>query len=503
MCGIVGYIAKDDKEYQNARRGFFKYALALDTLRGGDSTGVISVDKKFTVRGFRTLAPGLFYAPSKDFEERVPNGWAMIGHNRAATVGKVTIDNAHPFHVGSIHLVHNGTLVDDGSSLPTYDYSVDVDSHQIAIALNSVPPKDAVSILEKIDGDFALVWTDSRDKSINMCRNAGRPMHFGTNYDRSLLTFMSDGQHLDIISKSLRNTGASINSINSLDTFQLLKWKQRGTLKPEVTRFRPYLQAKREDAQKGAPASGKVIPFTSKDVKKGDNNGPKPLSHPDHRLNRKFNDAKLRKSQLDIETAMDSGTNFLINENIKGAKKAKGTPTRITSSMIRALYKSFSLDPKTTLPFDLEATYDITSQLSRCAGEVKLPDGGCWEAAINFVNTTQATAWRNYTWLVRPIGVTVSFDGRGTNSSAILCDLIHTNYEKEPVESNEKSDIIKDPHGNLVNKHQLYAKLAKGCVHCGDVLEIDQIPNFALVNENQDVICQECKWRDEFEQWNQ
>ena len=110
MCGIVGYMVTSKDKYENARRGFLKYALVLDTLRGRDSTGVISITDDFKVERIRTLKSGFAFAPSKFFEDNVPNGWCMIGHNRAATVGQVTLKNAHPFKYGNISLVHNGAL---------------------------------------------------------------------------------------------------------------------------------------------------------------------------------------------------------------------------------------------------------------------------------------------------------------------------------------------------------------------------------------------------------
>ena len=61
MCGIVGYITTQNDIYEHARRGFFKYALMLDTLRGPDSTGVITVSKKFTVNRYKTISSIHFF----------------------------------------------------------------------------------------------------------------------------------------------------------------------------------------------------------------------------------------------------------------------------------------------------------------------------------------------------------------------------------------------------------------------------------------------------------
>ena len=49
MCGIVGFISTTSDE-ASAKRYFMKHALALDTLRGRDSTGTFTVTDKNKVK---------------------------------------------------------------------------------------------------------------------------------------------------------------------------------------------------------------------------------------------------------------------------------------------------------------------------------------------------------------------------------------------------------------------------------------------------------------------
>jgi hypothetical protein len=67
-------------------------------------------------------------------------------------------------------LVHNGTLKTQKELHETYV----VDSHAICA---SIATRGAKETLALIDGAFSLVWFDSRDRSLNICRNYERPLN--------------------------------------------------------------------------------------------------------------------------------------------------------------------------------------------------------------------------------------------------------------------------------------------------------------------------------------
>ena len=507
MCGIVGYITTQNEIYENARRGFFKYALMLDTLRGPDSTGVITVSKKFTVNRYKTLSSGFRMATSSSFDENVPNGWGAIRHNRSATIGAITVNNAHPFKFGRISLVHNGTLHNQGRNFPTYDKTLEVDSMQIAKAIASVPPKEAKNILELIEGDFALVWVDERDRSINMARNRGRPMHLGFNLDKSFLVFMSDQSHLNVLTQSFTNTSAYISTIYSLDIYQLLKWK-RGSLRPEVVEFNPFIRKSSQIMQEEI-----VEEVEYQNMKDLVSNNSKTNTASQSVLKKKETRAEkkartswekkesIKKPDKDSTQNVIPGNGSEINR-ISGAYNEK-IPKTNTPAMIQSLNNFFATTPEELTEFTPGDFYELTPKLCQVVGSVVVQGWGNvdWEGCINFVPTYQAQAYSETNWLVRPIGLTRNRSVEGC--PAMLCELIHCNYDKY-YETKQKdddikiarksSDVILDPDGRLINREQLEEKIKHGCINCSALLSVEECYSYELVNNGHDILCETCKW---------
>ncbi len=228
MCGIVGFITTEDKKGENDRAKFFKQALIIDTLRGDDSTGAFAVGHKpffddHTPYWFKQVGGGEAFTDTKEYWENfadVSPFRAMVGHNRAATVGSVSAGTAHPFQEGPITLVHNGTLTTT-HGLPNPMAGLDdceVDSHAIChnLALHSVQ-----DVVEKLNGAFALVWHDARDNSVNIVRNTRRPLHFGLNKAGDTLYFMSEGEMLAMLDARIK---LNIGNIYYPSEGQYLKW---------------------------------------------------------------------------------------------------------------------------------------------------------------------------------------------------------------------------------------------------------------------------------------
>jgi len=223
MCGISGYITTDRLTGGNHRKGYMEDALVTGMLRGFDSSGTFAVpfDNKRNVKILHSTGTGVDLVASTEYNKMfgalvdIENHRIMVGHNRAATRGSVALSNTHPFNVGAVTLVHNGTL-HRWDNLPLTMASINearpkksppcaVDSHVVAHNMNHfTDPRECIALL---DGAFALVWHDSRTRLLHVIRNDNRPLHFAgcKNHNTVLfasevgmLTWLTERNHIDI-----------------------------------------------------------------------------------------------------------------------------------------------------------------------------------------------------------------------------------------------------------------------------------------------------------------
>lgn len=144
----------------------------MDQIRGKDSVGIIS-EKPTAIEIEKSVIDPVSFLEHRRVVPLLTGTRALVGHNRAATRGGVSINNAHPFHHDGVTLVHNGTLFTNAVKTPSFT----VDSESICYALSQVAPEHARLVLEELDGAYALIWYDQRDNSWNFCRNDERPLH--------------------------------------------------------------------------------------------------------------------------------------------------------------------------------------------------------------------------------------------------------------------------------------------------------------------------------------
>lgn len=191
MCGIVGII-----NGMSARKADFTYpklveqAMICNSVRGDDSTGILQYDKK-KLYIHRKAVAGWEFAKDEmvtGFIRDADTSNFTLVHNRAATAGFITDEQAHPFTItkddGNLLAgVHNGTLT--GWDAKTYG----VDS-EWALAQIAEKGDDAFS---EFVGAFAFVWYDQSSPNIlNMARNTERPMYVGYVKDTLRAVFGSE-----------------------------------------------------------------------------------------------------------------------------------------------------------------------------------------------------------------------------------------------------------------------------------------------------------------------
>lgn len=182
MCGIVGFISQKKWGSNRYIGKAFSDLLIIDTLRGFDSTGVVTGNDKGDVQMRKQLGGGAEFVLGhigRNSSKMNGTRWA-IGHNRAATVGDVTAELAHPFEYENVVGVHNGTV--RGWKWMFADHKdKGSDSEALYGALNDIAPDDeaVIDFLGNINsGAYALAWYDKRTKEIRFARNSQRPLHF-------------------------------------------------------------------------------------------------------------------------------------------------------------------------------------------------------------------------------------------------------------------------------------------------------------------------------------
>ncbi len=173
-CGLVGFSSKTAASLDKLRM-----LLLLNQERGKDSVGyysTITASKEEPILNKYKGKPTEVLI-DKDFV--LPPCNLFIGHVRAATVGGVTVSNAHPFEHGNIVLAMNGTLDNHWAIARKYDVSttkIHVDSEVLCAVLNKAQSKKP---LTEILGPCAIIYTDKNTNKMYVYRNIDRPLYRG------------------------------------------------------------------------------------------------------------------------------------------------------------------------------------------------------------------------------------------------------------------------------------------------------------------------------------
>lgn len=182
MCGLV-FVAnhKGTLFEKGVMNRAFRTLLILDTIRGAHSTGFFAVDKDGgTADWVKAAVDGYRFNQLDAVKKQLGQGYkynCLVGHNRYATAGAVTNDNAHPFAHGDITGVHNGgvhnrTLLEgDPKLLP-------VDSSQLYYHLHKKGTED---LIKNLNANYALIWHNAKTDTVHFLRNwstSERPFWF-------------------------------------------------------------------------------------------------------------------------------------------------------------------------------------------------------------------------------------------------------------------------------------------------------------------------------------
>jgi len=184
MCGIVGYVGKNEKK-----------EILLDGLqeleyRGYDSAGIAIIEDK-QLKNFKAV--GKLQNLRDKTKDYLSEGFGVsIGHTRWATHGKPTELNAHP-HMGAYSfVVHNGIIenyqaLKDELQAEGVKFLSQTDTETIVhlfeknYNINNNPWQSFQNTIDKLEGAYAtLLITEAEEESIFFAKN-GSPMLIGFN----------------------------------------------------------------------------------------------------------------------------------------------------------------------------------------------------------------------------------------------------------------------------------------------------------------------------------
>jgi len=192
MCGLIGFSGPKDKTFNIDK---IKMILWNNQDRGKDSFGYYVSSNNII---HKELGKVEDIMSKKEFTIEPSN--TFIGHVRAATIGAVSKENAHPFNYGNITLAMNGTLTNAWElcrqiGVPVTDF--DVDSQVVAYLLNRAQSKEP---LTKLIGSCALLYTDTNTGKLYCYRNSDRPLFRGK---------LDDCMYISSVDTSLKIIGCS------------------------------------------------------------------------------------------------------------------------------------------------------------------------------------------------------------------------------------------------------------------------------------------------------
>lgn len=268
MCGHVGMVGNVVEQDKQA----LMLLMRFDVTRGWDSTGLaVITEKEGEIKLHKEVGPPEYlFAINDEFDARGiykgEKGKVFIGHNRAATKGKVNKENAHPFVHDGIVGAHNGTLTSVSTLIDGYKF--DVDSEAIFYNLSIDLPK---VVIPKVWGAYALVWYDDSVEKLHVIRNSERELYYTRRTDKDVIFWASEKWMLEVALKKARISHTEIkmfeeNTLHTLDiassmpgVFRNKDWETE----KDVKGYTPPPPKPRVQQNHGGSKKSNIIPFVT------------------------------------------------------------------------------------------------------------------------------------------------------------------------------------------------------------------------------------------------
>jgi predicted glutamine amidotransferase len=211
MCGILGFVrAKSTSSVlDNDLASVAHDGMLVGALRGTDSFGYFHYSNGGVpdIHKYPVSAPLMYgSAVFDELKSHARHSNIFVGHHRAKTTGRVSVEAAHPYRVVStdgkrvVWGVHNGSLVSwcqnkNGKTFVT-------DSEYLFQCIADEGP----SALRDINGAYAVAFMMSdQPNKLFIARNAERTLAYAVTPDNKALLFCSEWQMMDWLTSRSSN----------------------------------------------------------------------------------------------------------------------------------------------------------------------------------------------------------------------------------------------------------------------------------------------------------
>lgn len=245
MCGLAGMAGPG---ITSIDLRMLQDLMYVSGLRGRDGTGVLQGRtfrkslEYFVEKSRSEVSYFLWYheyakkGRNKVLDDVMAN--FFVGHVRAATKGRISDDNSHPFDVGRIIGCHNGTLRDK-----KYEDENKTDSEMMFQDIND---RSLGTVLRDLDKDsaYAISLLDKRTNELIFVRNSQRTLYFTYHQKRKVFYWASEREMLLLCAARY---GIEIGPINPFNTEVVYYFKPDEVQAGRVPNWRTALVGKKEE----------------------------------------------------------------------------------------------------------------------------------------------------------------------------------------------------------------------------------------------------------------
>jgi predicted glutamine amidotransferase len=167
MCGIYGFRVRKGESLSSFEATVLCTVMAREMeWRGKDSWGGVVFPKEGETVANIFKGTGKVTENASEFLRAASTAQTVLAHTRAATVGKVSKENSHPFLIGNVLGVHNGSIYNYKEMNTLYGRNFEVDSEHIFAHIN-----DGLD-LEELEGQGTFFYSRSDEdwKTIYLAR---------------------------------------------------------------------------------------------------------------------------------------------------------------------------------------------------------------------------------------------------------------------------------------------------------------------------------------------